>query len=104
MKMFHKTLVAGAVLAFAVMGTAFAEGEFKFENELSTDTWIIGENFNDNRRFGGIEERMQGEYTSDKVDVNLNLSFSVVAENVVVAGEKRTRSDFYNVFSKNLIG
>lgn len=96
MKKVNKLLAAGAVLAFAVMGTAFAEGEFKFENELSTDTWIIGENFNDNRRFGGIEERMQGEYTSDKVDVNLNLSFIVVAENVVVAGEKRTRSNFYN--------
>lgn len=96
MKLSHKTLVAGAVIAFAVMGTTFAEGELKFENEISTDTYLIGDTFNDNTRFAGIQERIQGEYTSEKVDINLNLTVRVLGYNVEVAGEKRIRFAFEN--------
>lgn len=98
MKLFHKTLVAGAALAFAVMGTAFAEGEFTFKNEIKTDTWLIGDYFPDNRRFGGIEERMQGKYTSDKVDFNANLGVRLYGESEEVAGEKKIRSGFWNYY------
>ncbi|MBP5444106.1 MAG: hypothetical protein J6Y60_12790 [Treponema sp.] len=89
MKLFHKTLAAGAVLAFAVMGTTFAEGEFTFENELSTDTYHFGNGYGDNNRFPNFEERMQAEYTSEKVDVNANFSLEISGHNEDTADGKK---------------
>ncbi|MBO4320860.1 MAG: transporter [Treponema sp.] len=94
MKLLSKTLAAGAVLAFAVMGSAFAEGELKFENEVSTDTWLIGDTFDEDHHSGQIEERMQAEYKSDKVDVNANFSVWIGSESEDVAGDKKIRARF----------
>lgn len=74
MKLSHKTLVAGAVIAFAVMGTAFAEGEFTFENKISTNTYNFGD-YDGNYRLPSIRETMKGEYLSDKFDTKVDLSF-----------------------------
>lgn len=101
MKLSHKTLVAGAVIAFAVMGTAFAEGEFTFENELSTDTYRIGDWNDDVSRFPGIEERMQGKYTGEKVDINANLLTKITGYSENVAGEKKTVLEFGGFWIKD---
>ncbi len=83
MKMLNKTLVAGAILAFAAFGSASAD-ELKFENEISTDTVYLGDLgcedtiidwYNDYIRFPGIRERMTVEYTSEKVDAKVRLGF-----------------------------
>ena len=83
MKMFHKSLVAGALLAFAAFGSASAD-ELKFENKVETDTVYIGnlghddtpyERTKDYNRFPGITETMKMEYTSEKVDAKAELQF-----------------------------
>ena len=74
MKMFHKTLAAGAALAFAVMGTVFADGKISFENKISPNTYRIGD-YNGNQRFPGIAERMKIEYLGDKIDAKADISF-----------------------------
>ncbi|MBR6296122.1 MAG: hypothetical protein IKR40_06565, partial [Treponema sp.] len=81
MKMLNKTLVAGAILAFAAFGSASAD-ELKFENKVETDTVYIGnlgfddtlyEDQKDYYRFPGIVEKMTMEYTSERVDGKLSL-------------------------------
>lgn len=74
MKMFHKTLAIGAALAFAVMGTVFADGKISFENKISTNTYRIGD-YNGNQCFPGIAERMKIEYLGDKIDAKADISF-----------------------------
>lgn len=83
MKMLNKTLVAGAILAFAAFGSASAD-ELKFENKVETDTVYIGnlghddtpyERTKDYNRFPGITETMKMEYTSEKVDAKAELQF-----------------------------
>lgn len=90
MKLFHKTLVAGAALAFVVMGTAFAEGEFTFENKISTDTVLLGDAADDNRRFAGITEQMKIDYSSEKVDAKADVSFTLTGQNQGVDPNKET--------------
>ena len=89
MKMLNKTLVAGAILAFAAFGSATAD-ELKFENKVETDTVYIGnmgfddtlyEDQKDYYRFPGIIEKMTMEYTSERVDGKLELGVGLFGEN-----------------------
>ena len=114
MKMFNKTLVAGAILAFAAFGSASAD-ELKFENKVETDTVYIGnlgfddtlyEDQKDYYRFPGIVEKMTMEYTSERVDGKLSLGIGLFGYNRDRDGEKRTLlylgtydNAFYNFIS-----
>lgn len=90
MKKVNKLLAAGAVLAFAVMGSVFAEGDFTFENELSTNTYRFGNGYDDNNRFPFISERMQVEYESEKFDVNADFSLEITGYNEDTLDGKKT--------------
>ena len=101
MKMFNKTLVAGAILAFAAFGSASAD-ELKFENKVETDTVYIGnlglddtplDYYNDYRRFPGIHETMKMEYTSERVDAKVELSFGLFGQN----GDKWNTTEYKKV-------
>lgn len=92
MKLLFKTLAAGAVLTFAVFGTAFAEGGLSFENKVSTDTWCIG-NYSGEQRFPGITEAMKLEYLGDKVDAKAEVSFWLYRYNDDI--EKNSQMAFY---------
>ncbi|MBO4320861.1 MAG: hypothetical protein J5857_10390 [Treponema sp.] len=94
MKMLNRVLIAVALLTFTALSPVFAEGDFSFENEISTDTYILGDRVNDNRRFGGIKERIQGVYTSKKVDLNANISLDVRGETGDVGEGKKSRAQF----------
>ncbi len=97
MKKVNKLLAAGAVLAFAVMGSVFAEGDFTFENELSTSTYKFGNGYDDNNRFPYFEERMQVEYESEKVDVNADFSLEINGRNYDGVNGKETVINLYDV-------
>lgn len=89
MKMFNKTLVAGAILAFAAFGSASADEGLSFTNEISTDTYYMGDvrhftntgDDNDYHRFPGITEKMTAEYLGDRVDAKVELSFTFYGYN-----------------------
>lgn len=98
MKMLNKTLVAGAILAFAAFGSASAD-ELKFENKVETDTVYIGnlgfddtlyEDQKDYYRFPGIVEKMTMEYTSERVDGKLSLGIGLFGYNRDRDDEKKT--------------
>lgn len=90
MKKVNKLLAAGAVLAFAVMGSVFAEGDFTFENKISTDTVKLGDASDDNHRFPGLREQMKVEYLGEKVDAKGDISVTVTGENQGVDPNKET--------------
>ena len=92
MKLLHKTLAAGAVLAFAVFGAAFAESGLSFENKISTNTWCIG-NYSGEQRFPGITESMKVEYLGDKIDAKADVSFWLYRYNDDI--EKNSQMAFY---------
>ena len=90
MKKVNKLLAAGAVLAFAVMGSVFAEGDFTFENKISTDTVMLGDAADDNHRFPGVTEQMIVEYLGEKVDAKADIGIGLFGYNEGVDPNKET--------------
>ena len=78
MKNFFKTL--SLILLLSLVWGAFAQGDFSIENKLETDTFIFGD-YDENHRFPGIKETLTADYSSDKVDAKLEMSFDFFAYN-----------------------
>ena len=87
MKRVKKLLVAGAILAFAALETAEAEG-LSFSNILATETWYFGnlKNLEDDpiryyypHRFPGLHDVMTASYSNEKIDMELSVGCSIEA-------------------------
>ena len=78
MKNFFKTI--SLILLLSLVWGAFAQGDFSIENKLETDTFIFGD-YDENHRFPGIKETLTADYSSDKVDAKLEMSFDFFAYN-----------------------
>ena len=87
MKRVKKLLVAGAILAFAALGTAEAEG-LSFSNILATETWYFGNlksleddpiNYHYPHRFPGLHDVMTASYSNEKIDMGLSVGCSIEA-------------------------
>ena len=106
MKRINKVLVASAFLALATIEFISAD-ELAFKNEISTDTFYAGDisyftkarDDSGYHRFPGITEKIAAEYSSEKVDAKVELSFDFFGYN-----NRAYNSDQIRFEKKTIIG